>query len=178
MIRALLRALRRFRRREDGNTTIEFVILFTPMVLMLMAGAEAGLLNLRHVMLERGLDVAVRAVRLGPATPPSHTEIKQMICDQALLLPDCMNSVTVEMQRVSKDTWGVLDDTAVCRDKSEEIRPMTRYKPGAPSDLVLVRACVTARAIFPTAGLGAKMEMVGNGEYAAVATSVFVNEPL
>ena len=54
----------RFRRDENGVATIEFVILFTPMIMMMLMGAEAGLLNLRHAMLERGVDVAMRAVRL------------------------------------------------------------------------------------------------------------------
>ncbi|SHJ59296.1 hypothetical protein SAMN04488012_11235 [Palleronia salina] len=167
----------RFRRDEDGVATIEFVILFTPMIMMMLMGAEAGLLNLRHAMLERGVDVAMRAVRLGPATPPSHADIKKMICDQALLIPDCENALSVEMRAVSKNNWDVLGDKAICRDRSEEIKPATHFNPAQQSELVLVRACVKARPIFPTAGLGAAMTKDANGDYAAIATSAFVNEP-
>ncbi|MBJ3761819.1 pilus assembly protein [Maribius pontilimi] len=167
----------RFRRNDDGAATIEFVILFTPMVMMMLMGAEAGLLNLRHAMLERGVDVAIRAVRLSPDTPPDHAQIKKMICDQALLIPDCENALSVEMRAVAKDKWDVLQEAAICRDRSEEVKPPKHYNPAAQSELVLVRACVKARPIFPTAGLGAAMVKDGNGDYAAVATSAFVNEP-
>lgn len=176
--RLLPRALRRLLGREDGAATVEFVLLFTPMVMIMTMGAEAGLLNLRHVMLERGLDIAVRTVRLGPATPPDHDEFKQMICENALLLPDCENALKVEMRRVSKEHWNVLDGPAECRDRSEEVKPPKQYKPGAPSDLMLVRACIKMRPLFPTAGLGAQLHKDANGDYAAIATGVFVNEPL
>lgn len=176
--RSLANRLVRFRRAEDGAMTVEFVILITPIIMMMLAGAEAGLLNLRHVMLERGLDIATRAVRLGPAAPPTHDQIKQMICDQALLIPDCENALTVEMRRVSKVTWDVIDEAAICHDRSEEVKPSTQYIPGLPSDLILIRACVRAQPIFPTSGLAAMMEKDANGDYAAVATSAFVNEPL
>lgn len=177
-VASLARRLRRFRGKEDGTATVEFVILFTPIIMMMMAGAEAGLLNLRHVMLERGVDIAVRAVRLGPAHQPSHDDIKEMICNQALLIPDCENALSVEMRRVSKVTWDVLGEAAICRDRSEAVKPAVQYVPGAPSDLVLIRACVKMQPIFPTTGLAAMLEKDGNGDYAAIATSAFVNEPL
>ena len=178
LCRQAIRRLHRFRRAQDGTATIEFVMLFTPIILLMMSGAEAGLLNLRHVMLERGLDIAVRQVRLGPKTPPDHEALKKMVCDNAYLIPDCMNALAIEMSRVSKQSWNLLDATPVCRDRSEEIKPMTRYLPGAPSDLMIVRACVKAQPIFPAAALGGIMQKDAYGDYAFVSVSAFVNEPL
>ncbi|WP_102108258.1 TadE/TadG family type IV pilus assembly protein [Oceaniglobus roseus] len=177
LLNALARPFRRFTRNEDGGPTIEFIILVTPVVWMMMSGAEAGLLNLRHVMLERGTDIATRAVRLSPSTPPTHEQIKQMICDQALLLPDCMNSVMVELRAVPRSSWTTISADAECVDRSDEIKPITRYIPGQPSELMLVRACFKASPIFPTTGLGLMMPKDAAGQYAAISTSAFVNEP-
>lgn len=169
----------RVSRDEDGSATIEFVILFTPMVMIMLMGVEAGVLNLRNVMLERGLDVAVRAIRLGPTNPPSHAQVKELICAQARLLgPDCTSALDVEMRSVSKTAWNVLDQAAVCTDRTEVIKPpKDNFNPAAPSELVLIRACLKASPIFPTAGLGAALEKDAKGDYAAIATAVFVNEP-
>ncbi|WP_099827007.1 TadE/TadG family type IV pilus assembly protein [Oceaniglobus indicus] len=173
----LLRRLGLMRRDEDGTATVEFILLVTPVVWMFMSGAEAGLLNMRHAMLERGTDMAVRAVRINPRTPPTHAEIKQMVCDQALLLPDCMNSVMVELRTVARSDWATISADAECVDRADPVKPMTRYVPGKPGELMLVRACFKARPIFPTTGLGLMMPKDASGDYAAISTSAFVNEP-
>lgn len=177
LFRAITRPLRFFSRSEDGGPTIEFIILVTPVIWMFMSGAEAGLLNVRNVMLERGTDIAMRAVRLNPRTPPSHDQIKQLICDQALLLPDCMNSLMVEMRNVPKDQWATVRGDAECTDRADGIRPVTRFVPGQPSEIMLVRACVKLRPIFPTTALGLRLPKDGAGDYAAIATAAFMNEP-
>ncbi|TYB87664.1 pilus assembly protein [Oceaniovalibus sp. ACAM 378] len=177
LLNALARPLRRFVREQDGGPTVEFVILVVPVLLLLMTGAEAGLLNMRNVMLERGTDIAMRAVRLNPTTPPTHDQVKQLICDQAMLLPDCMNSLMVEMRSVPKTNWATIAADADCTDRSEGIKPVTRFMPGRSSELMLVRACIKARPIFPTTGLGLMMRKDAAGDYAAVATAAFVNEP-
>ena len=170
-------ALRRFARSEDGGPTIEFVILVTPVLWMFMSGAEAGLLNMRSVMLERGTDIAMRAVRINPSTPPTHDQVKQLICDQALLIPDCVNALRVEMRAVPRSSFATFTPNAECIDRSENIAPVTRFIPGQPGDIMLVRACVKVRPIFPTTALGLMLPKDGAGEYAAISTAAFVNEP-
>ncbi|WP_226779236.1 TadE/TadG family type IV pilus assembly protein [Oceaniglobus trochenteri] len=176
-LHSLAAPLARFRRDEDGGPTIEFTILVVPVLWMFMSGAEAGLLNMRSVMLERGTDIAMRAVRLHPDTPPTHEQVKQMICDQALLIPDCMASLRVEMRNVPRSAWNSVNSDVECTDRSDEIRPLTRFVPGRASELMLVRACVKIAPIFPTTGLGLMLPKDGAGDYAAISTAAFVNEP-
>jgi len=177
LLRTLCRPFRRFSRNEDGGPTIEFVILITPVIWMFMSGAEAGLLNMRSVMLERGTDIAMRAVRINPNTPPTHDQIKQMICDQALLIPDCMDTLRVEMRSVPRTSFATITASAECSDRSDTIAPVTRFIPGPPSEIMLVRACVKVAPIFPTTALGLMLPKDGAGDYAAVSTAAFVNEP-
>ncbi|WP_108483407.1 TadE/TadG family type IV pilus assembly protein [Oceaniglobus ichthyenteri] len=176
-MKRLFTLLRRFRRDEDGGPTIEFIILVTPIIWMFMSGAEAGLLNMRSVMLERGTDIAMRAVRINPNRPPTHDQVKQLICDQALLIPDCMENLRVELRNVPRGQWNTIGPAVECQDRSDTIAPITRFVPGQPSALMLVRACVKVRPIFPTTALGLMLPKDGAGDYAAISTAAFVNEP-
>jgi hypothetical protein len=42
---------------------------------------------------------------------------------------------------------------------------------------MLIRACLTADALFPTTGIAAQMEQDSQGGYFITASSAFVNEP-
>jgi hypothetical protein len=56
--------LRKFLKSEDGNVTIEIVVLFPVFFMILVSVIEIGMLMTRNTMLGRGLDVAVRDLRL------------------------------------------------------------------------------------------------------------------
>ena len=173
----MIARLARFARDRRGTATVEFCILFLPLVVMMMSGAEAGLLNLRRVMLERGTDITVRAIRLGPDRAPTHAQVKRMICDHAMVIPDCERSLKIEMRSVSPADWGMISPAADCADRAQRINPADRFVPGRPSDLMLIRVCLKADPMFPTTGLGLMMPKDSNGDYTAIVTAAFVNEP-
>lgn len=174
---SLLAHMRRFRLAEAGTATLEFILVFPPTILLLMSGAEAGLLNLQNVMLERGLDIAMRDVRIHPTKARTHPQVIKALCDAAIIIPDCRKSVVVEMRAVSRDDWKLIDPQITCADRKEKIQPEKGFKPGQPTDLMMVRACLKLRPIFPTTGLGLMMPKDANGDYASIAATTFVNEP-
>lgn len=188
------RALRRLKWNEAGSSTIEFVILFPPFVIFFLSGVEAGLMMLRNAMLERGLDLAVREIRLGTPTPPTFTEFRQQICDVAMIIPNCMDNVQVELQVVDSATWEPLDLTPRCVDRNSPMDPFDgsniNYNTGMNNDFMLVRLCANVDPILPGFALGLILDRVplpGAGDvadgapdlngYAIIATSAFVNEP-
>src|SRR5690606_40360377 len=69
----------------------------------LMSSLEMGTLMLRHVMLERALDMSVRDLRLGNWNNPTHDDFKRVVCNRAGVIPDCMNVLLVELRPVSTD---------------------------------------------------------------------------
>jgi Flp pilus assembly protein TadG len=77
------KGLRRFHRSQDGSSTIEFVIMFPVIFTFFLSTFELGMLETRHVMLDRGLDIAVRAIRLGQIEPVTHDAFKQAVCNAA-----------------------------------------------------------------------------------------------
>lgn len=175
--RSLLGRIARFRRRERGASTIEFVIWFPFFVVLVCSSLESGLMMTRHVMLERGLDITVRALRLGLWTAPDHDDLKRAICDSALIIPNCSDSLSVELLPVSTATWVLPAGAVSCTDRSEEIQPVTQLVPGISNELMLIRVCSKFSPFFPATGLGMNLPKDGAGHYALVSSSAFVNEP-
>lgn len=110
--------LKRFSRSEDGNPTIEFVVMVPLIFTIFMTAMELGIFSMRQMWLDRGLDIAMRQVRLNTASIPSHTALKQTICANAGFLPDCMNSVKIEMQKTDPRDFQPLERDADCIDQS------------------------------------------------------------
>ncbi|SIN98747.1 TadE/TadG family type IV pilus assembly protein [Vannielia litorea] len=169
--------LRRYRSREDGNATIEFVILFPVFIILFLSCFEVGMLMTRQVMLERALDLSVRGLRLGHWSPPTHQELKESICERAGIIPDCMNSLLIELQPVSKSTWTPLPDQATCSDKSAPVQPVTTFHGGTENEMMLVRACAVMKPFFRSTAYGMRLPLIDGENYALVSTSAFVNEP-
>jgi hypothetical protein len=174
----IVRRLRRLVRREDGNATVEFMII-VPIYLMLMVmSLELSFITLRQTMLERGLDIAVRDIRLGTGTAPTHDAIKERICAEARIISDCENSVRLEMVSADMRNLVTLGGQAMCTDKQEEGAPVLRFIPGQQNQLMFLRACAKYDPIFPTWTLARAMDRDTSGQIAIVTMSAFVQEPL
>lgn len=173
----LARRLRRFRGGEDGNATIEFVILFPIFIVIFMSSFEVGILMTRQVMLERALDLSVRDLRLGTWKPPTHDEFKRVLCNRAAIIPNCMNSMLIELQPVSKSSWTPLPKQATCNDRTADVQPVTTFNGGAENEMMIVRACAIMKPWFIATSLGLRLPLVDGENYAIVSSSAFVNEP-
>ena len=187
-MKCVVNKFKRFKERDDGNATVEFVILFPGLMMLFFAGFEAGYYMVRNVALERAVDIAVRDIRLGNGSQygavPDHAALKKRICDAAGIIPDCMQSVKVEIKPVTKAPGGVaaaLGSRVQCIDKttppSSPQNAACTYDVGVANDLMLIHACATSDPLFPSTGLGVGMKVDAYGNVAIVATSAFVNEP-
>jgi hypothetical protein len=189
MIRYLKRLSRAFG-REDGNATIEFVIVLPILFSIFMMSFESGLLMMRSVLLERATDMTMRELRTGNIANPSLANLKAEICGRTIIITDCETSISMFLEPISQVTWEFPSRGADCIDRAPEgdIDPSTEPDIGTQNELMLVRVCVLQKAIFPTLGLGDDTGFVGlgaglverdpsYGEYGLVATSTFVNEP-
>ena len=192
MIRSILDRLVRFRRDEDGNTTVEFVILFPAFIAVFLGAFESGIMMVRNVMLERGVDLAVRELRLGMPQPPTYAEFKQSICDHAgVFYVDCDTLVQVQLEPISTGTWNMPANTTNCINETTHNNPTTPLNPlddttfvgGGNNDLMFVRVCALYEPFFPGTTLGMQMPKFdpndgsADAKYALVVTSAFVNEP-
>ncbi|MCV2892998.1 TadE/TadG family type IV pilus assembly protein [Lentibacter sp. XHP0401] len=177
-MRQFIQKIRRFGRAEDGNATVEFAILFPFFVFMFCAAVELGMVTFRHSMLERGLDLAVRNVRLTTAADYQHDDIKQMACDFAGILPNCMTQLHLEMQPLDMRNFTAPSRTARCSDITQVANPLKQFSNGQQNQMMVLRACFVFKPVFPLTGLGRHLDWDGNGHAWMIATSAFVQEPL
>ncbi len=176
-MKRFLKFLRARTKREDGNASIEFVLLFPVFISIFGSAFEAGLLTSRQAMLERATEGAVRDLRLGVSSVATHDDLKARICNVAGLIPNCDEALLIELVPVSTQTWDMRWGEFRCIDRDEDITPVTSFSQGGSNELMLVRVCAVVNPMNPVAGLGLKLPKVNASDYALVAASAFVNEP-
>jgi TadE-like protein len=187
--------LRAFLADENGTATIEFVF-FVPIVMMIFfASFESGYYMIRHVMLERSVDIVIRDIRLGtldylklePTAEAQHAALKDLICGTSILMDksECIDDVRIWMQPINTANFDMVAPPRDCRDKAEKFDPLvdsqgeTEFKFGDDNEIMLLRICIKEYPMFPTTAVGAGLIAFGedDGAYALQTTSVFVNEP-
>lgn len=177
MTRWLERYVLRFRKDESGNTTIEFVILFLPMFMIMVMAAELGIIHIHYSTLERAVDTTVRDLRLGTGTAPQHDQIRDSICARASFVDDCTNDIRIEMVIMDPFNWTTPPTDVDCIDASEPIQPVRTWQNGASNQLMFMRVCAKYDPILPHIGMADNMILDGAGQYSLVTTSAFVQEP-
>ncbi|WP_425044005.1 TadE/TadG family type IV pilus assembly protein [Primorskyibacter sp. S87] len=177
MIRRIASFARRFRRDETGTATIEFVIVFPGLMVLMLSGIELAFVSLNHAMLERAVDLTVRDIRLSTGAVQQHDELKTTICDRAGFIRDCNSNLKLEMIRLDPFVGVALPDEPDCTDTSEEVKPVRSFENGQSNELMVLRACAKINPVFPTTGLGKTLGDNVDGQYALTATTVFVQEP-
>ncbi|MGB0903036.1 TadE/TadG family type IV pilus assembly protein [Halocynthiibacter sp.] len=177
MIHAIRKKIRRFRRDETGNVTVEFVILFPFLFSIMLSIIESGVLMLRQVMLDRAVEISVRELRLGNITNITHEEMKTRICRDAVVLGSCAETILLELRPIDTVTWQPLNRNATCYDRAAEINPPSTLIRGGESELMMVRACVMFSPFFEITGYAMALPRDASGLFGLVATSSFVNEP-
>lgn len=180
--RAAVKWLHSFRACEDGTTSLEFVIIFPVFFGFFLMTVESGVISARHVMLERGLDVAVREVRIGVMPAPTREMLTERICEVSKIIPDCENQLQLEMVRRNPRTWSDIGNSVRCIDRSAIAQPVVEFTTGDNNELVFLRACARIDPFFPTTGLGRSIANNNSGagakgSYALVAKGAFVVEP-
>jgi hypothetical protein len=138
---------------------------------------ELGTVTIRHTMLERGLDKAVRTVRLNQNENLDHAALKQMICDNAGILPNCMDTLHLEMVSLDMMNWVEPPAGTDCMDIAEPVTPVRNFVVGSNQQMMLLQACYKYRPITPAGTIISSLAKDAQGFTALVSTSAFVHEP-
>ncbi|MCF6445126.1 TadE/TadG family type IV pilus assembly protein [Nereida sp. MMG025] len=169
-------SVKRFWRREDGVSSIEFVILYPIFYFLFFAGIESGLMQARQAMLERALDLSVRQIRLNTFSPPTYSQLKTMICDGAGMLHKCEDSLKLQM--VIRDPRQKLElGEPQCHDEPKPLNPQGDFFPGGENQLMFLRVCVLQPPILPNLALAPYLPRTQTGEYKLYTITSYVTEP-
>lgn len=172
------RLFTQFRRSEEGNATVEFVIMFPVIIVVFMSLFEVAMLSTRAAMLERALDITIRGVRLTTGLNPTHTALRNQICEYGAFLPDCKNTLLLEMIPVGVPAFTMPNYRAPCIDRdSSNAPPVHSFSHGVGNQLMVVRACYVVEPLFPLSGAGLGLTRDASGGYQIIAASGYVAEP-
>ena len=174
--------LQRFAQCEKGTASLEFVIVFPIFFAFFLMTYESGMVNAQHVMLERGVDIAIRDVRIGKIANPTPDRLRERICETALIIPDCEAQLQVEMVMRDPRAWIDVPAKIRCIDRSLTVQPVVTFTNGENNDMMVLKACVRIDPLLPTTGLGkvivgSNSSDAADGSLALVAYSAFVIEP-
>ena len=182
LISSMRDCVRRFGKDETGITTIEFVLVFPMFFGFFLMTYESGMISANHVMLERGVDLTVREIRIGNMVDPDRDELRKSICDIALIIPKCEEQLEIELIRTDPLNWVAFDPQVKCVDRGDIDINNSIIDSSANNQLMLIRACVRINPLLPTTGLGKTIvdnnqDDAADGSYALVSISAFVVEP-
>lgn len=174
-----------FRDDQSGNATLEFVFAFPVVFTMFLMSFESGMVSMRHFSLERGVDLAVRELRIGTMSTPTRDALRAAICQNATLIPDCTEQLEIELLRRDLRTWTALPTGFTCVDDGESGTTSGTFTNGTNNQLMILRACARFTPLLPTTGLGRAIVDAheagggsGTARYALTAMRAYVVEPL
>lgn len=177
-LRNRMAPLARLLRREEGGAAVGLVLMLPMFLYVFMAAFEIGLYMTRLTLLDRAIDITARDIRLGNLVDPSAEDIKEVICANASVLPNCAETLMLSLERVATTTWTMPATETVCVDRDADVDIVDNLDPN-PTErkvLMIMRGCILVKALFPSIGVAAALP-VEHGEYRLVAVSAFLNEP-
>lgn len=173
----LRNVLSRLRKREDGNASIEFVLMFPLFMALFFSAFELAIIMTRHALLERAVDVTVRDLRLGRIPDVTHDGLKEIICEEAGVIPNCESELLLELQPIQAPSYTMPDPNAKCIDRDAAVQPIVTFRDGPENEMMLLRACAMVDPFFPGTSLALKLEEKAGDGFGLVVTSAYVNEP-
>lgn len=174
--RSRLRRRGGFLRDCRGTSALEFAIIAAPLLLLLLAILEVGLVYFANFELDNAVNHGARLVRTGQAQTGNfdaaafHTEI----C-QKLVTPITCDGLKLDVRHISSFS-SADSELPSPLDANGNLKTDFSYDPGGPGDIVVVRA-------FFEWDLMAKMPKdialsnMSNGNRLLVSTIAFRNEP-
>lgn len=170
------RSRRHFGRHQGGAAAVEFALVMPMLFALIFSTFEVGWTMVQTIMLDRALDVTIRALRLGSIANPTQELIRAAVCQEAMVLADCVDTLTVELVPIVNES-DYPTDAERCVTRGSSVAPVLRFDPGARSQTVFVRACFVVSPLTPGLGMGLAMPKDETGAYRIIAKAAFTNEP-
>ena len=179
MTHTLRSHLRAFWKDEAATATLEFVIVFPLLMIVFIASFETALILTRQVMLERTLDMSVRVLRLAQGVITDADTVRDTMCANTSLLPDCETLLTIDLQVIDRTSYDMPSNDEVCAGRGEDIiiAPDNEFEVGGDNEFLLIRTCLVVDRILPFSGFGLNLTRDDSGGLHMMASTIFVNEP-
>lgn len=178
LVRATRKAFRRFSRARKGSAALEFSIVAVPFFLLTFGLAEIALIGLAQTSLDFAVAEAARRIRTGEAqmNGVSEAEIHEQVCDELnnFIIVACANNLFLDVRRFNTFVDAQNSNAAPIQNNQFQTAGF-QYSPGAPSEIVVVRAYYRWRILTPM--FEPVFQNISGGQRILVSTMMFRNEP-
>lgn len=170
-------ALRRFGRARRGMAAVEFALVAVPFFMLTIGLAEVAMVGFAQSSLNFATSQVGRQVRTGQAQMNnlSYQDMQDQLCASftSFLTLDCEERLYLDIDRFDSYLEAAAKPPPV--SDGNFTGGGVGFRPGAPSEIVVVRAYYRWRVMTPM--FERVLGNLGNGERLLVATMMFRNEP-
>ena len=163
-----------FGRNSSGTVALEFAMVATPLLLMLLGIIAVGLMFAANMILENAIAQGARLIRTGEAQSQDFDagKFKSEVC-KYLIGPLSCDGLKLDVRTFSTFGSSELTDPL---DNSGNLKSEFNYQPGVGGEVVLVRGFYEwdLLAVLPKA---IRLSNMHHGNRLLVATAAFRNEP-
>ena len=168
--------LRRFFADRSGASALEFAMVAAPLILLLLAVFQVGIVYFANFSLEGATDRGARLIRTGQAQGKgfSAEQFKNEVC-KYLVPPLTCSGLKLDV-RSYPSFAGAASNLTDPMGSDGNLKANFNYDPGVGGDVVVVRAFypLDIGAVLPAE---ISLSNMGNNSRLLVATAAFRNEP-
>lgn len=170
------RGLRRLAADERAATAVEFALLVTPFLAIIMAALQLSMLFFAGQLLETAAIATGRQLMTGSYqnSGTTQSQFQTAVCNNAPIIFTCGN-IMVDVQ--SAGAYSSINTAPLTVTYNAQGQPTNQwaYSPGGPGDIVIVRVMYNWPVFGGPLALGLADQ--SNGSHLLVGTTVFKNEP-
>jgi len=172
---ARLMCPRGFLRRADAAAAVEFALVAAPLIALIAAIFQVGLIIYATQSLQTATAAATRLILTGQAQTQNMTasQFGQAVCDNATLFT--CSGLMVDVRTYSSFVGSDTSAPALSYDAGGNVTNAWQYNPGGPGDVVVARVMYQWPVFMGPLGLN--LANLNNGHRLLMATSAFKNEP-
>jgi Flp pilus assembly protein TadG len=175
-MRSAFRRLLTLKRDERAATAVEFALLITPLIALILASLQLSIIFFAGQQLQSAAVASSRELMTGTAQQGGENQAQYHtdVCNKAPTLFTCAN-IMVDVE--SGSSYSLVNTTPIVLtyDAHGNVTNTFAYSPGNPGDIIIMRVMynwpVIGGGLFP----GLADQPFGN--HLLVATSVFKTEP-
>jgi Flp pilus assembly pilin Flp len=164
----------RFARDPSGASALEFALVAVPLILLLLATLQVGLIFFGNMTLEFATDQGARMIRTGQAQQKGFDAagFKKEVCKHLTVMLPCAK---LQLDVRTFESFGSSELTQPL-DDGGNLKSNFSYEPGEGGDVIVVRAFYPWDLTINLPSLIRMSNMSGNSRL-LVATVAFRNEP-
>jgi Flp pilus assembly protein TadG len=170
------RRLRALLKDDRAATAVEFALLVTPLVALILASLQLSIIFFSGQVLQSAAMASGRQLMTGADQTAGMTQAQfhAAVCANAPMLFSC-NSIMVDVESASSYASISTSTPTLTYDKNGNVTNTWNYTPGAGGDIVILRVMYNWPVVGGPLALGLADQ--SNGDRLLIATSVFKNEP-